>query len=174
MWHYDYDTLNLKSNYNVFGKVTEQLHPWKQRHWWPHFSAYEVRIISLFDTAPPRQSPTITTATSVGALGFNSAGSYDLSLLLSFTRIAQKITTFCLFCHVKNLLQLYCLSVMLSSSYSSFSSTHVSCDNYASFRNNCVSDDCFIFCLFYTMVHLKHLHLVDLQGSYTLSNGECV
>ena len=79
-----------------------------------------------------------------------------------------------LFCHVKNLLQLYCLSVMLSSSYSSFSSTHVSCDNYASFRNNCVSDDCFIFCLFYTMVHLKHLHLVDLQGSYTLSNGECV
>ena len=47
--------------------------------------------------------------------------------------------------------------MLSSSSYSSsFSSTHVSCDNYASFHNNCVSvcDDCFKSCLFYTMVHL--------------------
>ena len=47
-----------------------------------------------------------------------------------------------------------------------------SCDNYASFNNNCVTIF-FKFCVLYIMimVHLKHLQLVNVLGSYTLSNG---
>ena len=54
---------------------------------------------------------------------------------------SYKIKAFSWFCHVKNLLQLYWLSVCTHHTHFIllFSSTDFSCDNYASFHNNCVS-----------------------------------